>query len=190
MDLVPTEKKRTKGFQQMWSQGSKRKPRGGWWESEHSIAWLWKKTSESLRHALWLLCRLQISFPQSGQRMSSLSVRKPRPTRDREHFLQLKQSLCHWRSSKEMYFVPPRPVHKRKHRWPIAPSDPLQPSCPLNDTCAVSDPLQCLSPLYDTCAVSFRQAAESRDRTYNQQLCTASRSAGSSEQTLVLTRVR
>lgn len=54
--------------------------------------------------------RSQMSFPQSGHRMSSLSVRKPRPTSDREHFLQLKQSLCHCRSSKEMYFVPPSPV--------------------------------------------------------------------------------
>lgn len=41
--------------------------------------------------------------------MSSLSVRKPRPTNEREHFLQLKQSLCHWRSSKEIYLVPPSP---------------------------------------------------------------------------------
>lgn len=54
--------------------------------------------------------RAQMSFPQSGHRMSSRSVRKPRPTSDREHFLQLKQSLCHCRSSKEMYLVPPRPV--------------------------------------------------------------------------------
>ena len=52
----------------------------------------------------------QMSFPQSGHRMSSLSVRKPRPTSDSEHFLQLKQSLCHCRSSKEMYLVPPRPA--------------------------------------------------------------------------------
>lgn len=51
-----------------------------------------------------------MSFPQSGHRMSSLSVRKPRPTSDSEHFLQLKQSLCHCRSSKEMYLVPPRPA--------------------------------------------------------------------------------
>lgn len=46
--------------------------------------------------------------------MSSLSVRKPRPTNEREHFLQLKQSLCHCRSSKEMYLVPPSPVWKPK----------------------------------------------------------------------------
>jgi hypothetical protein len=44
--------------------------------------------------------------------MSSRSVRKPRPTRDTEHFLQLKQSLCHWRSSKEMYLLPPSPTRK------------------------------------------------------------------------------
>lgn len=50
-----------------------------------------------------------MSLPHSGHRMSSLSVRKPRPTRDTEHFLQLKQSLCHCRSSKEMYLLPPRP---------------------------------------------------------------------------------
>lgn len=58
-----------------------------------------------------------MSFPQSGHRMSSLSVRKPRPTSEREHFLQLKQSLCHCRSSKEMYFVPPSPVN-REERTP------------------------------------------------------------------------
>lgn len=38
---------------------------------------------------------LHMSRPQSGHRMSSLQVRKPRPTRDTQHFLQLKQSLCH-----------------------------------------------------------------------------------------------
>lgn len=52
----------------------------------------------------------QMSLPQSGHRMSSLSVRKPRPTRDTKHFLQLKQSLCHCLSSKEMYLLPPRPA--------------------------------------------------------------------------------
>lgn len=50
-----------------------------------------------------------MSLPHSGHRMSSRSVRKPRPTKDTEHFLQLKQSLCHWRSSKEMYLLPPNP---------------------------------------------------------------------------------
>lgn len=57
----------------------------------------------------------QMSLPHSGHRMSSLSVRKPLPTRDTEHFLQLKQSLCHWRSSKEMYLLPPSPVCDDKH---------------------------------------------------------------------------
>lgn len=51
-------------------------------------------------------------------------------------------------------------------------------------------PLQPLCPLYDTCAVSFRQATGSRECTYSQQLFTASRSSGSSEQKLVLTGVR
>lgn len=54
-----------------------------------------------------------MSLPHSGQRISSRSVRNPRPTRETEHFLQLKQSLCHWRSSKEMYLLPPRPKGKR-----------------------------------------------------------------------------
>lgn len=54
-----------------------------------------------------------MSLPQSGHRMSSLSVRNPRPTRDIKHFLQLKQSLCHCLSSKEMYLLPPKPVENR-----------------------------------------------------------------------------
>lgn len=52
------------------------------------------------------------SWPQSGQRMSSLEVRKPRPTRDTLQRLQLKHSLCHWRCSNEMYLLPPRPEEK------------------------------------------------------------------------------
>lgn len=61
------------------------------------------------------LARFHMSLPHSGHRMSSLSVRKPLPTRDTEHFLQLKQSLCHWRSSKEMYLLPPSPICDCKH---------------------------------------------------------------------------
>ena len=46
--------------------------------------------------------------------MLSRLVRKPRPTSDMEHCMQMKHSLCHWRSSKEMYLAPARPAH-RKH---------------------------------------------------------------------------
>ena len=58
----------------------------------------------------------QKSLTQSGQRMSSLLVRKPRPTRDTQQRLQLKQSLCHWRCSNEMYLLPPRPETKATKR--------------------------------------------------------------------------
>lgn len=105
-----------KGFKQMWVsvRSTRRKSRSGWWKPERNIVWLRKKIYKSVCFASSNLCWLQMSFPQSGHRMSSRSVRKPRPTRDKEHFLQLKQSLCHCRSSKEMYFVPPSPVSKEK----------------------------------------------------------------------------
>lgn len=43
--------------------------------------------------------------------MLSRWVRKPRPTSDTEHSTQEKHSLCHWRSSKEIYLAPARPAH-------------------------------------------------------------------------------
>jgi hypothetical protein len=42
--------------------------------------------------------------------MSSASVMNPRPTRDVLQVAQMKQSLCQWRSSKEMNLVPPIPT--------------------------------------------------------------------------------
>ena len=67
----------------------------------------------------------QMSLPHSGHRMSSRSVRKPRPTRDTEHFLQLKQSLCHWRSSKEMYLLPPRPEREEDVPFRMTLNNPV-----------------------------------------------------------------
>lgn len=46
--------------------------------------------------------------PHLWQRMSSCWVRNSWPTRETEHFAQLKHSPCHWRSSNEMYLAPPR----------------------------------------------------------------------------------
>jgi len=54
--------------------------------------------------------RGHFSRPQSVHMMSSRCVRKPRPTSVTEHRLQLKHSLCHWRSSNEMYLAPARPA--------------------------------------------------------------------------------
>ncbi|TNN37116.1 hypothetical protein EYF80_052712 [Liparis tanakae] len=51
--------------------------------------------------------------------MSSRCVRKPRPTSVTEHWLQLKHSLCHWRSSKEMYLAPARPATTKQRRVPL-----------------------------------------------------------------------
>lgn len=51
------------------------------------------------------------SLPQSVHKMLSRWVRKPRPTSETAHCTQAKHSLCHWRSSKEMYFAPARPAH-------------------------------------------------------------------------------
>lgn len=51
------------------------------------------------------------SLPQSVHKMLSRWVRKPRPTSDTAHCTQAKHSLCHWRSSKEMYLAPARPAH-------------------------------------------------------------------------------
>lgn len=60
-------------------------------------------------HPERVLLRGHFSRPQSVHKMSSRCVRKPRPTRDTEHCMQVKHSLCHWRSSKEMYLAPARP---------------------------------------------------------------------------------
>lgn len=63
-------------------------------------------------------CKGHFSLPQSVHKMWSRWVRKPRPTSDTEHCMQVKHSLCHWRSSKEMYLSPARPAritHPRIH---------------------------------------------------------------------------
>lgn len=55
------------------------------------------------------------SLPQSVHRTSSLWVRNPRPTRDTEHCIHVKHSLCHCRSSNEMYLAPAKPGHTHTH---------------------------------------------------------------------------
>lgn len=55
------------------------------------------------------------SLPQSVHRMSSRWVRNPRPTRDTEHCIHVKHSLCHCRSSNEMYLAPAKPGHTHTH---------------------------------------------------------------------------
>lgn len=53
---------------------------------------------------------MNLSLAHSGQMILSSSVMKPRPTKLVEQLAQMKQSLCQWRSSKEMNRVPPIPV--------------------------------------------------------------------------------
>lgn len=60
------------------------------------------------------LIYINFCLAQSGQMMSSASVMKPRPTKDVLHIAQMKQSLCQWRSSKEMKRVPPMPETNTK----------------------------------------------------------------------------
>ena len=48
--------------------------------------------------------------PHLRQKISLLWVRKPSPTKEMEHFPQLKHSLCHWRSWKQINLAPLRPV--------------------------------------------------------------------------------
>lgn len=52
---------------------------------------------------------INFCLAHSGQMTSVSSVMKPRPTNDVLHVAQMKQSLCQWRSSKEMKRVPPIP---------------------------------------------------------------------------------
>lgn len=56
-----------------------------------------------------------ISFclAHSGHKMSEPSVMKPLPTSEPWHMAQMKQSLCQWRSSKEINLVPPIPAWRR-----------------------------------------------------------------------------
>lgn len=80
---------------------------------------------------------------------------------------------------------------QKKRQVTNCTNDPRQPLCPLYDACAGSNPRQPLCSWYSTCVVSIRQATKSGEcTTYNQQFCTASRSSGSSEQKLGLTRVQ
>lgn len=53
---------------------------------------------------------INFCLAHSGQMMSSASVMKPRPTSEVLHEAQMKQSLCQWRSSKEINRVPPIPA--------------------------------------------------------------------------------
>jgi len=48
--------------------------------------------------------------PHLRQKISLLWVRKPSPTKETEHLPQLKHSLCHWRSWKQINLAPLRPV--------------------------------------------------------------------------------
>lgn len=50
------------------------------------------------------------SLLQSRHRISSLSGMKPFPTSEVLQRAQLKQLWCQWRSSKETYLPPPKPV--------------------------------------------------------------------------------
>lgn len=45
----------------------------------------------------------------SRHRILSPSGKKPAPTSETEHWEQVKHGWCHWRSSNEMYFPPPKP---------------------------------------------------------------------------------
>ena len=47
--------------------------------------------------------------------ISAASVMNPLPTREVVHWAQMKQSLCQWRSSKEMNLAPPIPVIGFRH---------------------------------------------------------------------------
>lgn len=46
---------------------------------------------------------------QSRHKILSPSGKKPAPTSETEHWEQVKHGWCHWRSSNEMYFPPPKP---------------------------------------------------------------------------------
>jgi len=64
--------------------------------------------------AKWLLYRLLL---QSRHRiLSGPSGKKPAPTSEAEHWEQVKHGWCHWRSSNEMYFPPPKPGARRAAR--------------------------------------------------------------------------
>lgn len=47
--------------------------------------------------------------PHLRQKISVFWVKNPSPTKETEHFPQLKHSLCHWRSWKQMNLAPLRP---------------------------------------------------------------------------------
>lgn len=64
---------------------------------------------------------------QPRHRIRSPSGKKPAPTRETEHWEQVKHGWCHWRSSNEMYFPPPKPGRRRRNRkkpllWYFVPS--------------------------------------------------------------------
>lgn len=59
-----------------------------------------------------LLYRLLL---HSRHRILSPSGKKPAPTSETEHWEQVKHGWCHWRSSNEMYFPPPKPGDTKKN---------------------------------------------------------------------------
>lgn len=62
--------------------------------------------------------------------MLSRLVRKPRPTSDTEHCMQVKHSLCHCRSSKEMYLAPARPAQIKQRSMFIHNAQVINASLP------------------------------------------------------------
>lgn len=63
---------------------------------------------------------INFCLAHSGQMISAPSVIKPRPTSEVLHMAQMKQSLCQWRSSKEINRVPPIPTteqERKKHSY-------------------------------------------------------------------------
>lgn len=58
--------------------------------------------------------RLYRLLLQSRHKILSPSGKKPAPTSETEHWVQVKHGWCHWRSSNEMYFPPPKPAAKKK----------------------------------------------------------------------------
>lgn len=73
-----------------------------------------RRVSDPQRLSNCGLLKGHFSLPQSVHKMLSRWVRKPRPTRETEHCMQVKHSLCHWRSSKEMYLAPARPARIKR----------------------------------------------------------------------------
>lgn len=95
--------------------------RGSLWVCVNNLGsdggpWGWPRWACVRRGAIRCLClvyRLLLVL-QSRHRIWSPLGKKPAPTRETEHSVQVKQGWCHWRSSNEMYFPPPKPWQDRK----------------------------------------------------------------------------